>query len=341
MYTEEDLRDTFRALEREAPDVTGVLAALARARRRRTVRRRAVGVLAAASVAVVVAGGAALVGDLTGPSGPRPAMPPAALHLNALEYPFAVDESTGLEVDYRDARFVGASTADVGTGGTGPVRYPYRLDVLQTGRYVPPRGQAGEPVQVNGMRGFYFPDFTYGYPENRSEGVPGVAWEYAQDSWATVRYQPEAPRSVPPADVRETMLRIASAVRFDRTTPLRLPFRIGYLPAGLQPPEGFPADMGAGPNNINAGFSLTSPAGWLSFYLVAPVGGPPPVGEPTVQHTSYDTVKVVANLGQFTVQVEGGGYPPDEVKRVAQSITPADLHDESTWIDAEQALPLH
>jgi len=297
-----------------------------------------VGLAAAAVVVAVVAGGSALVGDLADPSGTRPATQPTARPFNPLEYPFAVDESTGLEVDYQYAFFVGASTAVIGTDEDGSDRYPYQLDVFPTGGYVRPSGQAGEPVRVNDMTGFYSSALTN--PEDRSPGVPGVAWEYAPDSWAMVRYQPYGPGLAQPADVRETVLRIAAAVRFDQTTPLLLPFQVGYLPAGLHPSEDFPADMSSGPNGIYAGFILKNGPGWLDFSFVDPES-PPPVGEPSVQDTGFDTVKVVVNLGQFSVEVEGKGYSADELKRIALSITPADPHDESTWIDAKKALPLH
>lgn len=340
MYTEEDLRATLGALEHEAPGATGVLAALARARRQRTVRRRVVGVAAAAAVAAVVAGGSMLVGNLADPSGTRPATQPTAGQFDPLEFPFAVDENTGLKVDFQYAFFVGASSALIDTDEDGSDRpYAYQVDVFPTGGYFPSAGKAGEPVQVNDMTGFYTPALTY--PDDPSPGVPGVAWEYAPDSWAMVRYEPYAPGAERPADVRETVLRIAAAVRFDRTTPLLLPFQVGHLPAGLYPTRDFPADMSSGPNSIYAAFRLTNGPGWIDFWFVDPPA-PPPVGEPSVaQDTKTGVVTVVVNLGRFSVKLEGKGFSADELKRIALSITPADPHDESTWIDAKKALPLH
>ena len=340
MYTEEDLRATFGAMEREAPDVTDVLAGFTRAQRRRTIRRGVVGVATAAAVAAVVAGGSVLVGNLAGPSETRPAAQPPARHFDRLEFPFAVDESTGLEVDYQYAFFVGASSAVIDTDeDASDRRYAYQVDVFPTGGYVPPSGHAGEPVQVNDKTGFYTPALTY--PDNPTAGVPGVAWEYAPDSWAMVRYEPSAPGIEQPADVRETVLRLAAAVRFDQTTPLLLPFKVGHLPDGLYPSQDFPADMSSGPNGIYAGFTLKNGSGWIGFRFVDPVDGPPPVGEPSVQDTDHGTVKVVVNLGPFSVELDGKGYSADELKRIALSITPADPHDESTWIEAKTALPLH
>ena len=341
MYTEEDLRATFGAVEREAPDAIDVLTGFTRARRRRTVRRRVAGVAAVAAVVAVVAGGSVLVGNLAAPSETRAAATqPPARHFDPLEFPFAVDESTGLEVYYQYAFFVDSSSAVIDVDDDGlSRRWAYELNVFPAGSYVPPSEQPGEPVKVNDKPGFYTLSLTY--PDNPTKGIPGVAWEYAPDSWAMVRYEPTSPDAEQPADVREAVLSIAAAVRFDRTTPLLLPFQVGYLPAGLYPSEVFPADMSSGPNGVHAGFTLKNGSDRIDFRFVDPVGGPPPVGEPSVEDTNYGTTKVVVNLGQFSVELEGEGYSADELKRIALSITPADPHDQSTWIEARQALPLH
>lgn len=348
MYTEEDLRATLDALESEAPDTAGVLAALSLARRRRTVRRRVVGVVATAVVAAVVAGGSMLVGNLATPSGLDTGTPPATR--NPLRYPFAVDESTDLRVSYGASRFAGAATARIsGTGqisGTGPVLayeypYPYLLEVIEAGRWAPAEGQLGEPVQVNGMTGFYRADFQYKYNEEGTTGVPGVTWEYAPDSWAVLRYQPTEPTDVPPADVRESLLRIAAAVRFDRTTPVRLPFQVGYLPAGLRPAEDFPADFSAGMDKEIAMVTLVGGADELNIRLVK-IGDPASaLGVVNVYEMNENHKFVTVNLGQFGLLLSGQGFSADEVKKVAESITPAtDLEDPHTWFDADKALPL-
>jgi hypothetical protein len=345
MYTEEDLRVTLGALEHEAPDAVGVLAALARARRQRTVRRRLVGVVAAGAVAAAVAGGSVLVGDLAAPRGLDTAAPPATRHLDPFRYPFAVDESSGFQAVYRAARFAGGASAEIGLPGTDAGgQYPYWLEVLETGRYTPPAGQVAEPVRLNGMAGFYRPDFQYEYGEENTAGVPGVAWEYAPDAWAVLRYRPTEPELTPPADVRETLLRMAEAVRFDRTTPVRLPFRVGELPAGLHPAEDFPADMHAGPNHLSALVRLEGAAGWLHILLADMGEGDPGPGDVDVDADTDavpdDVTFVKVNLGQFSLVVSGEGFSADEMRRIAVSITPADLYDADTWIDARTALPL-
>jgi len=349
MYTEEDLRATFGALEHKAPDTAGVLARLARAKAQRTVGRRVVGVVAVAAVAAVVAGGSMLVGDLasTSSGGNTAASAVDPGHLNPLRYPFAIDESSGLHVSYGDSRFAGAANASI---GTTPSDVSYLLEVCEAGRWTPPADHGGEPVQVNGMNGFYRADFLYEYGIPNAKGVPGVVWEYAPGAWAVLRYRPTEPEAVPPADVRETLLRIAAAVRFDRTTPVRLPFKVGYLPAGLHPAEDFPADMASVPDiavpgntetATSAALPLVGDAGSLSIQL-ARLGKDHSIapGDMEVSETSEGSY-VVANVGPFGLLLSGKGFSAEELKKVARSITPAaDLLDTSTWFDAEQALPL-
>lgn len=342
MYTEEDLRATLSALEHEAPDAVGILAALARARRRRTVRRRVVGVVAVAVVAAVVAGGSVLVGNLADPSGVDTAAPPADPTLEGLRYPFAVDESAGFRVLYGASRFAGAATATIGDPATrSDVEYPYLLEVIGADGWAPPEGQAGEPVQVNGRTGFYREDFLYQYDTENTNGVPGVVWEYTPGAWAVLRYRPTEPEAVPLADVRETLLRIAEAVRFDQTAPVRMPFQVGHLPAGLHPGADFPADFNAGPSNVNASVSLVGNTGSLNIRMVEILDGMPAPGEMDVDETPDGITFVRMNLGQFVLDLSSETFSVDEMKKIAESISPAaDLHDPNTWFDADKALPL-
>ncbi|HYQ69707.1 hypothetical protein [Actinophytocola sp.] len=349
MYTEENLRTAFSSLEHEAPDTAGILAGLARARRQRTARRRVAGVVAAAVVAAVTVGGSVLVGDMTGPSGggnTAAAVDPG--HLNPLRYPFALDENAGLHVSYGVSRLAGTATASI---GVTPSDVSNLLEVFVAGRYSPPAGQIGEPVLVNGMKGFYRPDFQYEYDLPNTKGAPGVAWEYAPGAWAVLRYRPTEPDAVAPADVRETLLRIAEAVRFDRTTPVLLPFRVGYLPAGLHPAEEFPADLASVPDGVtpaghmetstSAALPLVGDAGSLGIQLVRlGKGSSMAPGDMDSKETAQGPY-VAINLGQFGLVFTSEEFSVDELKRVARSITPAaELADTSTWFEAEQALPL-
>jgi hypothetical protein len=320
MYTEEDLRATLGALEREAPDEGSVLAGLERARRRRTVRRRTAGVIAAAVATAVVVAGAMVVPQLAGQTDQVAASP----HFERWRYPFAVD-LPGYQVNYRSAASAQISSADPG--------HQYELHIFTKGQYDP---TTGEPVTVRGKHGFYRADM-YG-----KESMPGVAWEYAPDSWAEL----VTVSGMTPADAREAVLRMAGAVRFDRTTPLRVPFRVGYLPAGLQAvaPSRLPDDdlVGTGATVHMAGRagSLTISAGhFMATMSPVPVVAGVPVSA-IDSRTGRPVVAIV--VGQLRARLTGTGISADELMKIARSITPAaDVTDVTTWFDADKAIPLH
>jgi hypothetical protein len=320
MYTEEDLRATLGALEREAPDEGSVLAGLARARRRRTVRRRTAGVIAAAMATAVVVAGAIVVPQLVGQTDQVVAANP---HFERWRYPFAVD-LPGYQVYYRSAASAQISSADRA--------YQYELHIFTKDQYDP---ATGEPVAVRGKHGFYRADM-YG-----KASMPGVAWEYAPDSWAELVNV----SGMAPADAREAVLRMADAVRFDRTTPLRVPFRVGYLPAGLQavaPARGPDVNLvgtGATVHMAGKAGSLTISAG---HFMAALSPEPVVTGEPisVISQTGDPVVAIV--FGQLKAVLTGTGFSADELMRIARSITPAaDVTDATTWFDADKAIPLH
>lgn len=90
--------------------------------------------------------------------------------------------------------------------------------------------QAGTPVRVGDrpawsatLPGGPFDSFT----PISNDPLPSVAWEYAPDSWAVVQATTPATREL------SRLLLVANAVRPGETSALRLPLRLGYLPAGL------------------------------------------------------------------------------------------------------------
>jgi hypothetical protein len=332
MYTEEDLRATFGALEDEAPDAVRVLAGVDRARRHRTTRRRAVGMLAAAAFVAVAAVGSIVVATPEAP-------PTAAANRGGLSFPFAVDDVPGFVVAYRFVDFSGRSTAWVAPPGeiANTDLNTYNVEVFRKGRYDPTADRAGEPVRVNGNPGFYRTDMRCMCSSDT--GIPGVVWEYAPNSWAMVQYQRPAatPGATPPADVREVALRIAGAVRFDRTTPMLVPFQVGYLPAGLRPAPA-PGDMNTVvPGSLGTVVNLVGDSRAL-FLISSELLG----SSGAVMHLGPGTTTVTADLGSFGVQVSGTGFSKAELNKILHSITPAtDLYDPATWFEADKVIPLH
>jgi hypothetical protein len=343
MFTEEDLRATLGALESDAPDADRVLAGLDRRRRRRTVRRRTLGTVAAAVLAAVVTGGAVLVAS------PGQSADPAAspLHLERLRFPFVVGDIPGYQVvlgDLNVGNLVGAATIDKPENFVTGDAHPYVLTVYEKGILDPSLQTGGEPVHVNGKAGFYSDGMTCQcgeVPGTGAAATPGVVWEYAPDSWAKVRYQPisELTPTSPPADAREVVLDIAAAVDFDRTTPWRVPFQVGYLPAGLRPAGTNTGDSNTSAGEFTVSVSLEAPGRrTLIIDGVESDDSVTPGGPVVVSHSGGGT-EMVIDFGRSAVRLVSTGYSTEQLEKVARSVTPAeDLHDPSTWFDATRAL---
>lgn len=342
MYTEEDLRATFGALENEAPEVGVVLARMTRTRQ----RRRTTGVIAAAmAAAAVVVAGTSVVSHLTDQTVDVAANP----HYERWQVPFAVDEvPPGYQVIYQNK-----SRASIVETGPGVERFAvagrYLLTIFPKGGYDPTVAKAGEPVDIGGKHGFYRAETCRC---NSEAFFPMVAWEYAPDSWARVTY---APRSVvgetsSPTEIRKMSLRIAGGVRFDRTTKLRVSFRVGYLPTGFHAVDPL---LDPVPSLSDTGFDTTAmvagPAGKQLTVNASPHRGtvipsPPATmsNEPEVMtDPMHGTTTVKVTVGRLDLRVRGVGFSADELRKIGRSITPAaDVYDPSTWFVADQAIPL-
>lgn len=106
---------------------------------------------------------------------------------------------------------------------------------------------------------------------------------------------------------------MASAVRFDRTTPLQVPFRIGYLPAGLRPSSSDTTVVRPKAGNVYVDLDLEGPGG-RSLSVSTP--------------------------GLLVRPDSGEGYTTEELKKVATTIQPvSDLDNPETWFDADGAIP--
>jgi hypothetical protein len=342
MYTEDDLRTTLETLEHEAPDPTTVLSGLSSVRARRVAHRRMTVVVAAAVVAAAVAGGSIVV------TNHEPA-PKTGQHETPrgrpewFRFPFSVGTLPGYTVAYRFSNVTTASVAWVipGVVDDSMTNEMFEVHAFPKGEYDPSADGPGEPVTVHGAPASYR---TGTQCQCSSDiGVPSVAWEYAPDTWVMVLYPRPAvePGFQPAATVRANLLTIADAVRFDRTAPVRVPFRLGYLPQELRPTGPLNADV----NTITRGsrgvhVNYQSARGHISFAASELSGTDLPVGQPVVQEEFLTgSPQVVVNLGEFSVTVSGDGVPEAELMRIARSASGvADLYDSSTWVDAEEAL---
>lgn len=358
MNTEDDLRATLGALEFQAPDPVSTLAGLERLRTRRTTRRRVAGTVAVAAVTVALVG-ASLAAPAIFRDDPAPSQtqnPPAnRAPVKPLEFRFAVDDIPGFKTFYQGAGLVPGHFGKVfETAGDYPVdtnQQPYDVYVFAAGEYKPEAARTGEPIEVRGKPGFY--KGTLPCHCSGESPIAGLAWEYAPDTWALVQYTKPAGSS---ADkVKANLIRIANAVRFDKTTPVRVPFKIGWLPEGLKLTSGDQFTWDPDRGGAHLGWTATTPgAPGLSigmFYLGE--RSELPVGEPQVQDSLMGGTAVLINLGPFQVQLDSWvpgeerlagapsvGLPVEDLVKIAKSMsaagTPLDL---STWIEAAQAVP--
>lgn len=342
MYTEDDLRATLGDLEREAPDPNRVLSGLERRRRRHTTRRRTFGIAAVGLVTAVVAVAALVVPNLwNGPHSADTASQNLDQYKQYLRFPFAVDDLPDFQVSYRLRR------ADYQSAWVYPARdYQQSLTVMvfAPGKYDPADIRSGEPVDVRGKKGFFRGDakcFCSG-----SAPAVGLAWEYAPNAWALV--QNESPNLQQGLKEKPILLRIASAVAFERTTPLKLPYRVGYLPSGLRPgPESGSLNT-ATPGGIGGHVTLKGAGAQdpgVTLMSSPALGAGLAIGEPTSEHSAFGEITVSINIGHSIVRVSTSDSPnrlPQlELAKIANSIIPAaDLNDVSTWFNAEDAIPL-
>jgi hypothetical protein len=300
--------------------------------------------MAAAAVLVAsVAAGSILV---TKPDRPgETAAPPVDTEATAFRLPFEVGDIPG----YQTAMFSMTGTREWSVWITtdanvtaGLTDGPYELRVFPRGGFDPADDQAGEPVQVNGKPGFYRADMPCRCGVN--VGVPSIGWEYASDSWALVQFPANSSGSdvVAPPDVREILMSMATAVRFDRTTPFRVPFRVGYLPPDLRPSASNRSSTRPVTGIVYVDVDLDGPGDRTLSVSTPGVTADPdaPVGEPVVIDNMLP-LTVAIDVGQVTMYVSGEGYTADELKKVARSIRPVtDVENPKTWLDADNAIPL-
>lgn len=207
MITEDDLRDSLRALERFAPDAEPVAARIAAGVRTRDRRRTAVMVAAAAATAVAVALPIALLGGRAGPgtsaAGPRPtatatATPvPAGVRFDPLRLPFTV----------------GWLPAGYFRDGVVSTQPGFALRLYEAGT-----ADAAITVQLwdTGVSGRPASDDTLGQNAARRH-VTG-------DVWLAVAGRP----------AKSVLNRVLASVDVGGAA-LTFPFRLGWLPAGYRP----------------------------------------------------------------------------------------------------------
>jgi hypothetical protein len=381
-----DLREVLLKVKADAPPVPytvdDIVAAGMRRRRRAMIQRvGGTGVVAAAvaTVAVLVAVNLAVPSPSRNGDALLPAVTPSTPSAPAPAPPFTFTFGGYQVGEYRvlapDGVTPGYQTAgvmrDVKEAGKVNPRYVATLTVYQPGRFNPEKVRTGTRLTVQGRDAYQFqvekqvhPDVWNGDPQtppSTPSGAPRstttvtvLAWLYAPDSWAVL--ESEAIRvpieTIPPAD----MLTVAERFAVSPGEPVRakLPFRVGYLPAGYTLRE------------ID-GQSMTAENSGMATFVFSkqPAPATPLTGPHSVQHDRTvnsvvlsvlwvdtpppDAVKRTSrcNAGQhwcvtpvpgneFLVAIEDPSetLPDAELLKVADGLTFATIKDTSTWFPA-------
>jgi hypothetical protein len=101
--------------------------------------------------------------------------------------------------------------------------------VYQRGFYDPSVARMGTPVTVDGHPGFLanLPPERFGVGNISNDPLPGLAWEYAPDAWATVV------ATTPATQAEDQLLVVARSVKTRQKIAMRVPMQLSYVPPGL------------------------------------------------------------------------------------------------------------
>jgi hypothetical protein len=378
MRTENDIREALTTLEREAPSPHQVLAPLTDGGGRRP-QRAPILVAVVAATTLAIAGVPALkslVGNDAEPAGSGDV---------GWEYTFRVDPATGWMVTSRNIW----RTEQLATLMNGPDHADCTVTVYVAGAFDTSRIPVERtPVDVNGHHGYVanieglarqLVPGEDGKLVEEDVPVPGLAWEYAPNSWGVSSCG--LPMEAGERDkVIAQEAASARAVEVSRQ-PLWVPYRIGYLPSGWhattmndqllaapQPrldltlrPEGVDEPAGREDESARAATPTSMPnePPRVSILFTKANSYTPPVDatrttinglpawiwheSPAGQARSTLAAGVYLKGNGFDLRVESVGAAQGfeaELKRIAEDLTLASSPlDESTWFDGTVAIP--
>lgn len=239
-----------------------------------------------------------------------------------------------------------------------------QLVVYRQGVFAPAQAKkSGERVSVNGSTGYYQKPMVTKSPVK----IPGkvfqteaiLTWEYDDNAWAVVTASAAAKVT------KQQLIALAGKVTSGTPEPVKIGFKLGYVPKGFQL-------TAAGSSDSMLGFPLDGESyalllkGNLPFRaLTAPVQDPYVVNDkqlPLLQLAVYPhwwgkyepkaglpkTAPFCASEslcyrftedGKYEIELGGGGTVPDsELIKVLNSITFADPTDAGSWFDATDAV---
>lgn len=227
MFSEEDLRTTLVDIERDAPSAAEVRGRLRvrdggrSASRLRRGRPAIAGLAAAAAVIAVAVGGPVVLHQPERPA-PRHSVPAGGHRAASLAYDFALAVSAGTITDRRILPDRQVANVTVGSKSTG---FDAQITVYAAGVFDPSTLRHGDPVRVQGHPGYVTSHPLPHSDQPRREVT--VGWRFERDRWATVA---GSPRSA--SDGVGPVVLLAKKVHVGATPPVRVPFKLSYLPPG-------------------------------------------------------------------------------------------------------------
>lgn len=355
----------------EAPPLRHSADDIVRAAVRRRRRRRGAAILggAAAMVALVVSVAAA-VPSLVSPAPPgQAAAPPQVARAAAAPGPLQVpdDPFSFTFAGYDVGRFrVGAPLVASTAYQIAPVTQAgdnalsAYLVVYRPGAFNPAGLRNARQLTVAGR-----PALLQELTDIRFHKV--LAWQYLDGAWATLETYSSDQADPAPADLERIALGLAAAA----PAPVRLPFRMSYVPAGFTPVvlgshaiagmDGVAAaedgDFGgaifAKPAPRASGLTKPWPPssgpglpGSFEIFVVPSANSNQQLGEGQRPPSSPRCLATLCNTwspdGKVNIQIatQGGALSKAEMVKVLNGITLASVNDDRTWFEAATAIPV-
>jgi hypothetical protein len=224
------------------------------------------------------------------------------------------------------------------------------LYVYEPGRLDVARYLTGEALNVNGHPGYFKvavdPD-TYGttHPVERAT----VVWQYTPGAWALVMSTQDNVR-------QEQLMLIATSLVLDTPVAARVPFKAGYLPAGLRAVRLSQNLLDSTNPSASVTFdvatadvsTIDSEAGLQRPLQITAMPAVPRLWNPTGTGAGYPMMRIAPSqiaidVGGWWIELRTGtGTPPmtdADIERVMGAMSLATLTDPTTWFDATTAIP--
>jgi hypothetical protein len=366
---------------------------------RRAERRRRAGMASAgaAGLVVVAVAGAFALPSLTSRNATRPdtggaapaaaAPAPAAFDFTFKGYdvgkfhvkdPIVVSTAYQMSSIYMDGRFTNdESVGDVGEAELAANRSRPRLNAFLTvyrpGAFDPDGIEKGTELTVAGHRAVQATTQVHAEPPAVPGGDKLLAWEYADNAWATVTSQSNVADAPSFADLGT----LVPGLKQSPARPSTLPFTVGHVPDGYQAVQvSSHASIGLGGINLardgvygaaeygreaRPTTGLTRP--WEQGEQVRPSGtftitvlpsekANTQVEAGTTHCFKWHACSVVSADGKVVIEVAAGGagtpsrsstpssidLPDAELTKIAQSVKLADVANDRSWTPAAKAV---